>query len=211
MIERVAEWVLQCARETSGPPARLAEHHRYLREYVLPPWAAFGVSEDLNRVEAVPAMLQHNDLWSANIVMSATDLTVIDWEEVRRDSLPLWDLLYFFADAFAMLDGKRFAPLDERVAYFVKLFRESSRRRDWSSNGFVALRARAPFRPRPWVTLPHSSGCRRATGPGPAGTTGRRRSAHSRHALRMPGSATRPSGPVGRRECRADVASVRRS
>jgi thiamine kinase-like enzyme len=124
LIERVAEWVLQCARETSGPPARLAEHHRYLREYVLPPWAAFGVSEDiLNRVEAVPAMLQHNDLWSANIVMSATDLTVIDWEEVRPDSLPLWDLLYFFADAFAMLDGKRFAPLDERVAYFVKLFR----------------------------------------------------------------------------------------
>ena len=69
----------------------------------------------------MPAVFQHSDLWSANILAGPSSLSVIDWEAVNPKGLPLWDLLVLLADALSVADGRR--TDDERVAHFVRLFR----------------------------------------------------------------------------------------
>jgi hypothetical protein len=73
---------------------------------VLPAWRRFGAPADLvERLPDVPAVLQHNDLGTWNIVTDGRAFMAIDWESARPAGMPLWDLCYFLADALPRLEG----------------------------------------------------------------------------------------------------------
>jgi hypothetical protein len=102
-VTRVCDWLLEVARETRAPAETLEPERRRLADEVLPEW---GLDPALALDLAdVPAVLQHNDVGTWNILASGGDFTVLDWEDAVRHGLPLWDLLYFLADAGAHLDG----------------------------------------------------------------------------------------------------------
>ena len=81
-------------------------------------------SELVDALPPVPAVAQHNDLGTWNVVADDGDFVAVDWENTREAALPLWDLLYFLGDAFVLLDGWK-APADapkELPARMVRLF-----------------------------------------------------------------------------------------
>ena len=122
-IDAVAEWTIVCALATAKPPDRLASERRRLRDEVLPLWSDFGLSHDLvDGIGPVPAVLQHNDLGSWNVVTHSTsDFVAVDWEAARTDGFPLWDLVYFLTDALMHLDGASSSSV--RDAHNRRLFR----------------------------------------------------------------------------------------
>jgi hypothetical protein len=126
MIDEVAAWIVRLGAESAASPAALAAERARLAGDVLPHWLAAGAPRDLvERLPALPAVLQHNDLGSWNIVSRpASGFVVLDWESARRHGLPLWDLLYFLVDALALLDGARTA--EERTGAAIKLLRGES-------------------------------------------------------------------------------------
>jgi hypothetical protein len=102
-VARVCGWLLDVARETRTAPETLRDERRRLAEYVLPDW---GIDAALiQELPEVPAVLQHNDIGSWNVVAGGDGFTVLDWEDAVRQGLPLWDLFYFLVDAAAHLDG----------------------------------------------------------------------------------------------------------
>ena len=102
-IEAVAEWTLSVARHTLAAPERLEPECDRLREHVLPHWP--DAPADLaDALAAVPAVFQHGDLGSWNVVARPGGFTVLDWEDAVLDAPPLWDLWYLLADALAHLD-----------------------------------------------------------------------------------------------------------
>ena len=114
-VERVCGWLLDVARETKAPPDALQEERRRLGEDVLPDWGLD--SAFVGELPEVPAVLQHNDLGSWNVVASRDGFTVLDWEDAVRHGLPLWDLFYFLVDAAVHLDGA-----DDPIQHFERLF-----------------------------------------------------------------------------------------
>lgn len=106
LIEQIAAWILELGRSTrSSPEAIAAELHR-LRTEVVPSWADLGAGLDLvDELPRLAAVTQHNDLGAWNVVARDGDFVVLDWENVRRDALPLWDLVYFLGNALVLLDG----------------------------------------------------------------------------------------------------------
>ena len=123
-IDAVAAWTLDVARSTRREPDELAPERRRLAEEVVPRWHDRGVPAGLvDRVGSVPAVLQHNDLGSWNIVArSPSEFTAVDWESARAVGLPLWDLVYFLADALTHLDGAS-TGVDRRDEHNLRLFR----------------------------------------------------------------------------------------
>jgi hypothetical protein len=106
LVQRIGEWVLELGRLTAGTPEQTAAERERLRLEVVPSWRELGATTSL--VDAVPplaAVTQHNDLGTWNVVANGDDFAVVDWENVRERALPLWDLLYFLADALVLLDG----------------------------------------------------------------------------------------------------------
>ena len=73
-------------------------------------------------LEGVPSVLCHNDLGLSNIVVSAADFMVVDWEDARPGGLPLSDLATFLVEALAHLDGV-LDPPEVRDAYNARLLR----------------------------------------------------------------------------------------
>jgi Phosphotransferase enzyme family len=128
-VEAIASWILRVAQETAAPAAALADERRRLAEEVVPKWTSQGVPPDLvDRLPELPAVLQHNDVGSWNVVVAnSKDFVVVDWESARRHGLPLWDLLYFLTDALSALEGANTA--EERAAAAIPLLRGDSR---WS-------------------------------------------------------------------------------
>jgi hypothetical protein len=122
-IDAVAGWTIESALTSAAPPDRLAPERRRLAEEVVPSWSDLAVPGDLvERVGSVPAVLQHNDLGSWNIVVrSEADFTAVDWESARAEGFPLWDLVYFLTDAITHLDGA--SPPERRDAHNHRLFR----------------------------------------------------------------------------------------
>lgn len=122
LIEMVAGWIIEVGRVTASPAERLTAERRRLTEDVLPAWAGIGARRDLVEVlPPVPAVVQHNDLGSWNIVVGPTGFIALDWESAREHGLPLWDLFYFLADALALVDGSTAGA--ERHRHTVRLFR----------------------------------------------------------------------------------------
>jgi hypothetical protein len=106
LIERIADWILELGRTTQSAPEALGPELNRLRNDVLPRWQDLGVPPDLvDELPVLPSVAQHNDLGTWNIVSDDGDFMVVDWENAREAALPLWDLLYFLADAFVLLDG----------------------------------------------------------------------------------------------------------
>src|SRR5919204_136444 len=108
VVEAVARWLLEVARETAAPPEALAPERDRLEREVLPPWAEHGVPQDLIRaLPPVPATFQHNDVAEENVVYGRGDFTVLDWEWAQPHGLPLGDLVYFAVHVLRIVDGAR--------------------------------------------------------------------------------------------------------
>jgi hypothetical protein len=108
LIDAVAGWTIEVARTTVTQPVSLEPELRRLRETVLPRWVARGAPADLvDRVEALPGVLAHNDLGTWNVIVDEAQFGAVDWESARHPGLPIWDLLYFLVDAYAILAGAR--------------------------------------------------------------------------------------------------------
>jgi hypothetical protein len=121
-VESVAAWLLEVARESASPADRLAGERRRLAENVVPAWRDAGAPLDLvERVPPLPAVLQHNDLGSWNVVVGrGRGFVAVDWESAREHGFPLWDLWYLLADGLAHVDGAT-TPV-ARAEHFVLLF-----------------------------------------------------------------------------------------
>ena len=119
-VDRIARWIVRVSETTAAPGALGDERARLARD-VVPLWEEFGAPAGLvGRIPDVPAVLQHNDLWSENVILDVADFRVIDWEDARAAGLPLWDLVYFLSDALARVDGA--IDDDARREHFVALF-----------------------------------------------------------------------------------------
>jgi hypothetical protein len=106
LIEAIADWILELGRATRTAPEAVGAELTRLRSLVLPQWRELGVPSDLvDDLPPLPGVTQHSDLGTWNVVADGADFMVVDWENAREGVLPLWDLLYFLADAFLVLDG----------------------------------------------------------------------------------------------------------
>jgi hypothetical protein len=125
LIDRIGGWILELGRLTQTSPEAMSAERERLRSEVVPSWSELGAHSDLvDELPSLPAVAQHNDLGSWNVVADAGDFVVVDWENAREAALPLWDLLYFLGDAFVLLDGSD-APQDapeQLPARMVSLF-----------------------------------------------------------------------------------------
>ena len=119
MLDEVAAWIVELGLATAVAPSKLDSERARLQREVLPSWPGAD-AELLAALGPVPGVLQHNDLGTWNIVLDRGGFTAVDWESAREHGLPLWDLLYFLADALAMLDGAWVG--NERPRHTVRLF-----------------------------------------------------------------------------------------
>jgi Phosphotransferase enzyme family len=110
LIEMIGAWILELGKRTQTSPEMLGPECKRLRNEVVPSWAGLRVGPELvDDLPPLPAVLQHNDLGAWNVVAQHGDFTVLDWENIRPNALPLWDLLYFLGNALVLLDGP-YAP-----------------------------------------------------------------------------------------------------
>jgi hypothetical protein len=123
LVASVAAWLVDLATVTRLDPGELeAERAWLLHGGVVPAWEEeVSIAGLLDATAGVPAVLVHSDLGTWNIVSDGVDFTCIDWESTRRAALPLWDLLYFLADACAQM-ARQARPAD-RPEYLASLFR----------------------------------------------------------------------------------------
>jgi hypothetical protein len=121
LIERIGGWIVELGKRTRTSPETMAPELHRLRTEVVPKWAHLGAQPQLvDDLPQLPAVAQHNDLGAWNVVAQDDDFVVLDWENVRRAALPLWDLLYFLGNALVLLDGP-YAP-EELPARMARLF-----------------------------------------------------------------------------------------
>jgi hypothetical protein len=112
LIDRIGDWILELGQLTQTSPEAMSAERNRLRSDVVPKWSELGAhSELVDELPSLPAVAQHNDLGTWNVVADDGDFVVVDWENAREAALPLWDLLYFLGDAFALVDGSD-APED---------------------------------------------------------------------------------------------------
>jgi hypothetical protein len=123
LIDRVAEWILQMARATAvhSSGSEILEQRRLVDEAI----ERGAIDREMRDLAAdlppLPAVLQHNDLGSWNVIVDDDHFTVLDWELARARGLPLWDLFYFLTDALALLDGS--IGGERRHLHTIELFR----------------------------------------------------------------------------------------
>jgi hypothetical protein len=117
IVETIASWLIEMAVETRGRFGSNRAEVERLRRDVLPRWQVSP--EILDGLDALPGVLQHNDLGAWNIVSDGEGFTALDWESAQPAGLPLWDLWYFLADALHVIDGRQ----DDAVSSFRMLFR----------------------------------------------------------------------------------------
>jgi hypothetical protein len=129
LIERIGGWILELGRLTQTSAEAMGAERKRLRDDVVPRWTDLGVQSELvDELPPLPAVAQHNDLGTWNVVADDGDFVVVDWENVREAALPLWDLFYFLGDAFVLLDGSdalEDAP-EQLPARMVRLFAGAS-------------------------------------------------------------------------------------
>jgi hypothetical protein len=122
VLERVARWLIDVARETATPPEGLAAQREEYARNVVPFWAAEGAPTDL--VEAlppIPAAFQHNDMAEENLVMADDGFRAVDWEWANPRGLPLGDLVYFGVHGLRLVDGVTSDEPAERDGHFARL------------------------------------------------------------------------------------------
>ena len=105
LIDRIADWILELGRLTQTSNEALAPELARLRRDVVPHWSELGARPSwVDELPELAAVAQHNDLGTWNVVADEGEFTVVDWENSTPAALPLWDLLYFLADALVLLD-----------------------------------------------------------------------------------------------------------
>ena len=105
LVDRIAGWILELGRLTRAAPAALEGEVVRVRGQVAAKSAELGIRPELvDELPPLPAVTQHNDLGTWNVVADQGNFVVVDWENARGAALPLWDLLYFLADALVLLD-----------------------------------------------------------------------------------------------------------
>lgn len=121
VLESIAGWLVQVARETAAAPPALEPELRRLAREVLPVWAAEGAPQEIDPslAAAIPASFQHNDMAEENLIVGASGFTAVDWEWVEPRGLPLGDLVYFGSHVLRLLDGARLE--DQRDQHFEAL------------------------------------------------------------------------------------------
>jgi hypothetical protein len=119
VVGAVVDWLCDVASSTTAPPETLAHARHRLRTRVVPEWRALGADADqLERaIDGVPATFAHGDLHPRNVLVHGSSFRVIDLDRANRHALPLCDLWFFLADAYAVLDGAA-----DRVTHFAELF-----------------------------------------------------------------------------------------
>lgn len=118
VVEAVAQWLVQVARETATQPAALTPELRRLESTVIPEWASAGGPTSIpDALASVPAAFQHNDVAEDNIVVDDGEFTVLDWEWAQEHGLPLGDLVYFAVHVLRIVDGA--LTEEERDRHFV--------------------------------------------------------------------------------------------
>lgn len=106
LVDAVAGWLLQVARQTVGTSEGLEPERRRLVLDVLaispqsPP-----ADECRTGLGGVPAVFEHGDVSQGNVVFDGHRLALVDWELARFPGFPLWDLLYFALCALPLVDG----------------------------------------------------------------------------------------------------------
>lgn len=107
LVERVADWIIELGRGTQASSEALAAERERLRSDVVPRWRQLGVGAELvDELPPLSSVVHHNDLGTWNVLAGDDGgFGVLDWENARPAGLPLWDLLYFLADALTVLDG----------------------------------------------------------------------------------------------------------
>ena len=106
LIDLIAEWILGFGRLTQRPAEALAPERERLRQDAASTSRELAVPSGLvDELPPLPAVTQHNDLGTWNVVADGLNFVIVDWEDAREVGMPLWDLLYFLADAFVHLDG----------------------------------------------------------------------------------------------------------
>jgi hypothetical protein len=130
LVERIAGWILELGVLTRAAPTALAGERERLRGQIGARAVELGLLPELvDELQPIPPVVQHNDLGTWNVVTDRGDFVVVDWENARAAALPLWDLLYFLADALVLLDepdGPDDAP-EEVPGRIVRLFAGGAR------------------------------------------------------------------------------------
>jgi hypothetical protein len=139
-VDVIAAWILRLGRATAAPPEALADERRRLETLILPRWHL--PPDLLERLPPLPAVVQHNDLGTWNIVVQPSGgFLVLDWESANAHGFPLWDLLYFLVDVLPLLAGA--VTPQERVEEALRLLRGESRSSDvlfrWVATAAEAL------------------------------------------------------------------------
>jgi hypothetical protein len=102
------------------------------------------------------------------VVADGDEFVVVDWENVRERALPLWDLLYFLADALVLLDGG--GSPEELPLQVARLFageaRSSPALFEWvgraAAETGIAADALGPLATLCWLSHSHSFGAHNA-------------------------------------------------
>ena len=116
-IEAVADWIVAVGHATKQPADALAgERGRLERELS---------GEVARMLPTVPAVFQHNDLGTWNVMVDRSSFMVLDWESSTEAGLPLWDLVYFLTDALAARRGQT-DPAEKRNSMLTLLRGESA-------------------------------------------------------------------------------------
>jgi hypothetical protein len=122
VLDRVARWLVDVARDTATPPEGLAEQREQYAREVVPFWAAEGAPAGLvDALPPVPAAFQHNDMAEENLVMDAEGFRALDWEWANARGLPLGDLVYFGVHVLRLVDGVISDEPVERDGHFARL------------------------------------------------------------------------------------------
>jgi hypothetical protein len=139
LVAAVAGWTLDVASETRTDPVGLTEELARLRGLAAPPLAS--AAELVDHLPPLSGVLAHNDLGTWNIIARPPDrFTVVDWESSRPVGLPLWDLVYFLADALPRLaDPQGRVSADAVVALFRGEHSESRTLFGWLRRAVEAL------------------------------------------------------------------------
>lgn len=121
LARSIASWLIDLAVESQSDLDGLDAELARLRTEVLPFWADHVDGEALlGALRSVPSVLVHGDAGTWNMVARGLEFSVIDWESARP-GLPLWDLLYFLADASTQM--ARQTGSHHRDQYLIRLFR----------------------------------------------------------------------------------------
>jgi hypothetical protein len=121
LLDSIAQWIGTLGRHTAGPKSHLAAERERMRQVVSEVGVSLGAPADLvDRVPPIPAVLQHNDLGSWNIISDGSGFTAVDWESARRPGFPMWDLFYFAADVLTKIDGP--VDVEARIDRTLRIF-----------------------------------------------------------------------------------------